>query len=164
MLFKIFSDKDLSTQKDLWESLLTLTKTRPLSWKIASAKKSLLKKYLAFLNLGAHGFIQTVYPCQIVLLSHIPVQDLDWEGGVSKFALDFLTAFWKGGQEFSQSSDEPILSLYFQSYFECAWYLIVKLGTLDQDDSLIKEGFLHPLMTLVDKDVLLFFWHVLFTY
>lgn len=154
---KIFADKDASAQPSLWETLTLFTKARPQSWMIASAKKPLTKKYLAFLKSGAHGFGSVSYPCQLALIAFIPHEI--FEGGLHTFALSFLVELWNGGQGLDK--DESIQVLFYRSYFECAWFLVLEAikGGSDYSD-ILNQGFLLPLKGVLVLDKVQLFCYV----
>lgn len=145
-LSKAFGDLEPGAQGPLWDALLTLTKIRPEIWIEASKKKSLIRKYLAWMRTSAVTVGDSVYPSQLALLAHIlpisskcvPSSDASTDS-TDTFPTDFLDALWAGGEALPGS--HPTLPIFLSSYFECSWFLLIQTkGSME----VAQRGFIMP--------------------
>ncbi|KAI8925891.1 hypothetical protein BC831DRAFT_459131 [Entophlyctis helioformis] len=125
-LAKAFLDKTPSTHADLWNAVLLLTRQFPASWKLASAKKSVLGRLIAFLSNGAYGSVSASYPCLLPLLGNLPMQMI--KENDAAFCKDFFAAFWKG----LDAVERPFATMAVDAYFECLLFLITRSSQLPE--------------------------------
>ncbi|KAI9307130.1 hypothetical protein BJ944DRAFT_247631 [Cunninghamella echinulata] len=116
----VFSNKDVSSHSEMWDSLLLMTKKFPDSWMLISKKKSPLSKLYNFLRSGLNGSTGIAYPSLIALLANLPTK-LKEE---PNFYKDVFANFWKG------LSSSPIDNFNSQdvinAYAECTTYFAMK--------------------------------------
>ncbi|RUP46969.1 hypothetical protein BC936DRAFT_146314 [Jimgerdemannia flammicorona] len=129
-LGKVFSDQASTTQGELWDSLLMLTKTFSQSWIIAGARKPMLPKLYHFLRSGAHahGIANVSYPCMLALLAHLPEELTSAE---KDFHKNIFINFWKGLS--SGAIDRSNSHIFLNAYAECLLYYIARLGQSDDE-------------------------------
>ncbi|KAF9436112.1 hypothetical protein BGZ76_004789 [Entomortierella beljakovae] len=124
-----FSDKDITTHADLWDTLLVFTKTFPESWLLPGEKKPTMALFFGFLKSAGYGSVTVTYRSIFPLIaSWVDESVLGKSGTGFPFVKDFFEYFWKGLESPNIEKEAGGTGLFLEAYIECIVYLIVRFG------------------------------------
>ncbi|KAJ3337142.1 listerin E3 ubiquitin protein ligase 1 [Gonapodya sp. JEL0774] len=92
--YRVFSDKDPSCHREMWEAVLVLTQAFPSVWLLPP--KPTLPKLLSFLRTSASLSPQSTYPSLLPLLSLLPLGSTSSVVSGAAMFEEVITAAWEG--------------------------------------------------------------------
>ena len=152
LVLQSLADKDPASHVQLWECLLTFSKTFPSCFQLVNVRKAVLPRFFSHVKSASHGSCLTSYPC------FVPFADLcagASEGSTQHVYLELQAAIAESFALVERSEEMMVVAVrtYFECVLQCLLHCTSKLQGEETAD-VVQKLLEAPLATLLGSGTL----------